>query len=106
MFYQIIIINKKTMKNFVLSLLFAFSLIQVAVADISDCAGKTGDALTKCAGNDLNSAVNDAIGIYIGCIVGGICICCVLPIGVFCYIQRKKKAQNQQPLMGGEGEMA
>ena len=101
------------MNNFVLSLLFAFSLIQVAVADITNCAGKTGDDALKCAGNDLKGAVNDAIGIYIGCIVGGICICCVLPIGIFCYIQRKKKQTTavfmstpvNEPLMGGDMEM-
>ena len=63
-----------------------------------------GDAGLKKADADFNKAGGDIVGTIIGIVVGVCCLCCVLPLVVWCMFFKAAvdiAEANQQPMLGG-----
>ena len=58
----------------------------------------------KNADADINKAGGDIVGTIIGIVVGVCCLCCVLPLVVWCMFFKAAvdiAEANQQPMLGG-----
>ena len=77
----------------------------ISSTDGLSCKTAAEKATTACkAEADINNAGGDIVGTIIGIVVGVCCLCCVLPLVVWCMFFKAAvdiAEANQQPMLGG-----